>query len=636
MKKLISAFGAVAAWAAVAAAEPSYWQRPQTTHYYLQGPKAERLLVCWREGKVTVGEVRHEHDWQKTFYYREETTPEAFGVWLVHGEKDEPFDFRAATLRSERDATPIRAQSWRMGDLEVGLEACAPFGLRPSAHLRLRVGNVGTAPLTHRFALMLRTSKERNLVFAAPDLYAAYAPVREQWLKVPSSWKPGSDGDWRDGERFLAAAGASGFTWDGTLGAVRFDVSLAPGETRTFDFALGAGETERPDYAAARARTREDWRRELARIDGRSLLIRQLTVQMLQSFSRVPGRDYVLPRQGCLQRWVWPWDQMQAAAALGLLGYSDYVEDSLAFYFGEYAKPNGEIGPFGNGWACDTACVLQILARYCLDTGNAACWSRHRETAARAFGWIRARRRESKGRVDCVEGLFPPSKANDAKAVFQVWGMTDLLNLQSMEMYVQAAEKFGADDAAAACAEAEDYRATIAKVLDRWRKESEGRPTFFIPLDPNGTADADLRRRNYFCGYAGTFAALGFLSADEMVRVRNGLLQEGTADVRGLYMRHTTWLGDGGNAVTPETACNVWYTTSSELNWFRAWKRVGRDDLAQAALDACLRYSVTAEGAVGERYCSTNPWYFPWSPNASGAGRLVQMLLADEASASQR
>lgn len=32
------------------------------------------------------------------------------------------------------------------------------------------------------------------------------------------------------------------------------------------------------------------------------------------------------------------------------------------------------------------------------------------------------------------------------------------------------------------------------------------------------------------------------------------------------------------------------------------------------------------EGLVGERYHDANPWYFPWNPNASGAGRMLQML----------
>ena len=36
---------------------------------------------------------------------------------------------------------------------------------------------------------------------------------------------------------------------------------------------------------------------------------------------------------------------------------------------------------------------------------------------------------------------------------------------------------------------------------------------------------------------------------------------------------------------------------------------------------------MTEEYYVGERYRDDNPWYFPWSPNASGSGRIILMLL---------
>ncbi len=52
----------------------------------------------------------------------------------------------------------------------------------------------------------------------------------------------------------------------------------------------------------------------------------------------------------------------------------------------------------------------------------------------------------------------------------------------------------------------------------------------------------------------------------------------------------------------------------------------GRLDLAEQALEATLKFSVSAEYIVGERYHDANPWYFPWSPNASGSGRIVRML----------
>ena len=59
-----------------------------------------------------------------------------------------------------------------------------------------------------------------------------------------------------------------------------------------------------------------------------------------------------------------------------------------------------------------------------------------------------------------------------------------------------------------------------------------------------------------------------------------------------------------------------------------AWMRAGRHDLAKQAFDATLKYAISPEYVVGERYHDVNPWYFPWSPNASGSGRVVQMLFS--------
>ena len=172
------------------------------------------------------------------------------------------------------------------------------------------------------------------------------------------------------------------------------------------------------------------------------------------------------------------------------------------------------------------------------------------------------------------------------------------------------------------------YRAVIVGLLTPWRREAADAPYFRLPLDPTGREDETLRRRNYFYSHTGRFASLGFLSQEELLKLRNWLIKEGLADERGLYMRQPTctcW--DTGKLLPFGLAHNVWYTTSCELGWFTAWRAVGRDDLAQETFKAMLKYSVTAEGCVGERYCSSDPWFFPWSPNASGAGRIVLMAL---------
>ena len=619
MKALFHILAAVVATSALADAAPT-WEKPKTTRRYLQGPLAERLLVAFREGKVVHGEMSHERDWLRWKY----VCQSACGVWLVHGEDDASFDFRTAQMRVDPEGAPIHGQSWRIGDLTVDFEACSPIERKPSAHIRVTLANGGAAARTEKIGFIVRNGQERELVFGAPDIYRIYNPRVRSWKGLDFAWR-------REGEAivyadlFVSFRGDSAAAWDAEEGVLRFDVALAAGETKTYDLVLGRrDEIVRPDYEAARARTREDWRKELSKAADLPLLEKCLLVQILQCYARSNRSDVILPRQGGLQRWVWPWDQSYASAALTQLGYGEYVEMACDFYFGEYAQPDGNVGPFGMGWVNDTASVLGIFSRHCFETGDAAYWRKHADAARRAFRWIKAQRATTAGSKTEVAGLFPSGRSSDSPKVFQAWGTTDLLNLQGVELYVRAARRFGDPAADEAAQEAADYRAVLAKILDRWRQASSGKDTFLIPYKPDGADEKYLRDSCFFYNHPGYFALLGFLDADDMTRVRTYMLREGLANERGLYFRHR-------DPKRPELGNHVWYTTASEYNWFFAWKRVGRDDLARQALDACLRYAVTDEYQVGERYHEANPWYLPWSPNASGAGRILQMLQMEKA-----
>ena len=592
------------------------WEKPKTTRRYLQGPLAERLLVAFREGKVIHGEMCHDRDWQRQKY----VCQPACGVWLVHGDRDEAFDFRAAQMRVDPEGMPFGGQSWRVGDLEVDFEACSPIERRPSAHIRVKLANRGPSALSEKIGFLVRNSQEFNLVFGAPDIYNIYNPRVRSWKGLDCFWRREGDAVVLS-DLFVSFRGDSPATWDAEEGVLRFAVDLKEGEEKTYDLVLGRQDKiVCPDYEAVRERTRADWRKVLARAKDRSLLEKCLLVQILQCYARANSGDVILPRQGGLQRWVWPWDQSYASGALTKLGYGEYVEMACDFYFGEYAQPEGNVGPFGMGWVNDTASVLGIFSRYCFETDNAAFWQKHRDAAERAFLWIKAERAKSAALPGQIAGLFPAGVASDNPKVFQAWGSTDLLNLQGLELYARAAKRFGESAADEAAAEAADYRAVLAKVLDRWRQASAGKDTFQIPYKPDGSDERLLRDSGYFYNHPGYFALFGFLDANDLQRVRTYMLREGLANERGLYFHHPAKsdlaLGE-----------HVWYTTASEYNWFFAWKRVGRDDLAQEALDASLKYAVTDEYQVGERYHDANPWYLPWSPNASGAGRILQMLL---------
>lgn len=594
------------------AAEPK-WERPKTTRRYLQGPFSERLLTFWREGKIACGEIDHRDDW--SINYRNDVR--AHAAWLRHGAEDEPFDFRAAAMSQPDGGEPEHAQTWRMGPLIVELAACAPFGRRPSAYARLSVRNVGDRAVTEPFAFLLRAGLESSLLFGAPDVYRIFRPDRSDWDAIPpGEWRREGDVMWQ-GDRFAAFAGAP-FAWDPAKGAVRIRLDVAPGESRTVEMELGKGVRRNLGYGAARQSMYAGWRAEMAKLRvpaGMSAedrrIVRNLAVQMLQCLSLPTEGDFTLPRQGGLQRYVWPGDEVSAAEALDAIGFGEYVARIVDFYFTRCQRANGEMGPFRNRWAADTASVLVTFARHCVRTGDETLWRRWRDAALRAFGWIEGKRAEG-------DGLFPPMKATDHRAVFRAWGATDLPSLQACETLAKAAATFGDPCADRISAAARSYRETINKALDGWRAKSAGKDELFIPLAVDGNDDplseAFVSRMQTSC-----FVAMGFLSPDEMHRLWTWLVRHGYANANGLC----------SNNLSRDPACrhHVWYTTWGERNWFLGWKRAGRDDLAARAVDVCLRYALTDELYVGERYHDANVWFYPWSPNASGAGRIVMMLL---------
>ena len=608
------------------------WERPKTTRRYLHGPFAERLLTFWREGKIAFGEVEHKDDWSLDYF----KDVHAHAAWLVHGANDEPFDFRAAEMIMPESGEPDHAQKWRVGGLEVTLAACAPFGRKPSAFVRLTVRNTGDKLVTEPFAFLLREGLESKLIFGAPDVYKVFRPSTADWATIsPKGWR--RDGDvMRHGERFVVFGGAP-FAWDAEKGAVRLAFDLKPGEAKSIELEIGKGERQAIGYDATRKAMLADWAEELAKLklpsalsnhpcqsDGRARtpaaphparIIRSLAVQMLQCLSMPTEGDFVLPRQGGLQRYVWPGDADCFLEALDAIGYGEYVAKCIDFYYAHCRRESGEAGPFKNNWAGDTASVLKSFARHCTVTGDAECWRRWRDAAFKAFEWIESKRREG-------GGLFPSMKATDHPAVLRAWGSTDLKGLEAYVAFLAAAEKFGDSRTAEVKSAEASYRAALTKAMDVQRRKHAGKDEFEVPITADGSDDPFLEEFMFYM-HPGRFAENGLLTADEMMRLRTWLMRRGYANANGLYANQLSR--------NPERGNHIWYTTWTELQWFRAWRRVGRDDLAEQALGACLKYALTDELYVGERYHDANPWYYPWSPNASGAGRIAMMLLEQAA-----
>ncbi len=98
------------------------WQRPKTTRRYLHPPKAERLYTLWAEGKLILSEV----DWEVY------TRLDCSGLWLVHGAEDAQLDFHGAENRLPEDGVPFHGLTWRLGALQIDLDAFCDIGRYPT------------------------------------------------------------------------------------------------------------------------------------------------------------------------------------------------------------------------------------------------------------------------------------------------------------------------------------------------------------------------------------------------------------------------------------------------------------------------------------------------------------------------
>lgn len=627
----------VAAVAFAAADAEGGWQRPRTTRRYLHPPLAESMFTLFNDGKILYGQVLHHHDWSDSYYHLKSDV-----LWLMHGEKDEPFDFRTAVNRLPEDGAPFHGLTWKKSGFNVSLDAFCDTGVRrPTCFIRLTVENDGTAKAGLPMAVMLRRMREYFAAVGSPDFYEPYETHAEFFKGAdPMEFAPRQPwNEWRSETAILRAGKLpAGVEWVQRASALRFTAFPEPGKPFVLTFTFGArdGVARPEDWDVAKAAAEDFWRGELAKINRlppevrgdpfKVRLVKNLTVQMLQCFSRPVGSDLVLPRQGGLQRFVWPWDCKDMLSALGLIGdFGMYIEGALDFYFREYSAEDGRIGPFKNDWVCNSGECLYSLSRYCRKYDKRAVWNRHRDAAFRAFDWIREKRRETaRDPKKGMAGLFPSSCATDNPTPIQLWSFTDHSTLAGLQSFALAAEHFGDPRTSEVKAEADDLRRVIASVYRKFSEAAKDKDELRIPLTPDGKDDV-FRKAGYFDTAQGYVLRLGLefghVPESDVMKVYNWHLRNGNASPKGLCARHP-----------PRNNLSYrhrWYTTSSEQHWYRCFRRIGRDDLAELVFNAVLRYSMTEEFYVGERYDDTIPWFFPWSPNASGSGRIIRMMLND-------
>jgi len=607
------------------------WQKTKTTRVYLHPPKSERMYTLWREGKLIFGEIepRLRDYWD---------TMTSSGIWFVDGEGRQ-LDFRKSEYVVREDGIPIHTLKNKIGDLELSLECFATPERKSACYFKLTLVNPTDVSVCEKVGFVLRTGKESNLVFGAPDVYYSYAPALRVWMEAEATWTE-EKGVYRDGLRTIKSSGDMDFCFDSETGVAMAAICLAPGECCQTVFAYQIGDFELDSFEEKKAETIRFWETELARIarlpagiredPHRFNTVRNLTAQILQCICYPVGQNCLLARQGGLQRQVWTYESLFALEALSRLGeFEDYIEPVIDHYFTEFWTETGEVVPLGNHWAMNTGTVLYTFGQYAMTRGK-QFYDKYRNKAMKSFEWMRKTRSEVKESETMVAGLFPPMSSCDDPLAFQSWTNTDAMNVICLKQFLRACEFFADTDTPAVRREYEDYRDTMRR---NWQRISDAAATADEIAVPVAPKECNVKVGVDFIFNAPDAFFVDAIDMDEAdvqrimnYNTRRGIYKEGLYDRMPDLLREEPESSMAYN-YDENGISRVWYVCCHEYNWFRYFKRHGMLDRCAQILEYNERYAMTTEGYMYERYHERDPYFAPWMPNASANGRTIMMML---------
>ncbi len=608
------------------------WQKTKTTRRYVHPPRSERMFTLWAEGRILFGDVidgTDVEDKKNGHEYYDDLV--SCGIWMLQGKEKEQFDFTKVENVITQSGVPIHGVKFTTDDVEVYEETFCNTERKTSCYIKVTVANKGDKETNTDLSFMLRTGKEKQLLTSGDsDQYADYEPDVNKWKKDhPATWKM-DDGVFTDSERKLYVLEGKEFDWCEKCGCIQYNINLKPQESKEIIFVLNKGEGFEKDYDKAKEETKAFWEKELSRLnklpqnwykdEEKMKMLRHWTAQLLQCMAYSVDKDYLLFRQGGLQRIVWPGEVNVCFEAMAQIGdFSDYLEDTLDTYFNVMQVESGEVINIGIYWACVTGTVLYSLAKYCMHMGEKGekCYQKYRDQAFKAFEWIRATRNSTKGIENIGQGFFPDKRSCDWVQTFQAWQTTDIYTIWGIEAFAEITKFFDDERAKEAEKEYNDYMETFRKYIRPFADKAKNSDELYIPLCPLGNDDEFVEGLFPQLGH-GEMAAMGFLTKEEAHKLHNGLLNSNRA-YKCLYGRmFTSWKR------------HMWYVSTSEYKWFRAWKRFGETEKMREILDGQFKYAMTEEYTMHERYIEDAPYFSPWSPNASAMGRTILMMLAME------
>ena len=604
---------------------------------------------------------------------------DAFGVGFACGDPFELPDMYAVTRSLHRGYQPIVESTWKTAPYEVHQTALTILprdeetvtGLEPQvAVVRMRLRNTGgEARRVPLYVLLGRMHGTQN-----PN-YGPFLASASRWLEPSLGVRVDGDtvfvGDraalaYRTGSpvgveaiEALETHTADPLFPEVLRNVAAFTFELQGGETATLDLAIAGAPGFFPaedaallrevTFDAALARAEAYWDKGLE--PGMKLttpeprlndVYRHLILSCLTNLRKNPERPWHEPFQSPMWEGVWPWECAHMVAPLCALGYHNELEPALRFFterqsgIGRYAepgrKPEGETvsahgcysGNFLLRWTNETGSILWAMAAKYRYSGDAAWLNENKASILAAWDWVQGERARTRHSTESGEkagyyGLLPRGRVHDWEGWHHFF-FSDVFTWKGMMEMAEAFRAAGLPEAGRLGEEASEYRDCLLEAIGRAQYVDPATGLLFVP-NLVATREGEQGGLWWADGPSCMFAT-GLLDArtDARFDAMFGYLQQTWGTMIGLTNRM-----DEPKELGKRNP--FWYVNSSERGYFENLLARGEIEKALLILYSNLAYGLTQDCfQTVERIHVSDANYAPFQPNASGNGRLLDML----------
>ncbi len=578
-------------------------------------------------------------------------------------------DWNKVTRRLRRGYQPIVESKWTPGSISVQQTA---FSYLPSDQtvitgreklfVMVRMTLINTTDLPQDTVLMLSVGRARGSqvddlagrIYEAPDL----------------RWKQGPFGIRHTGRSLLMQGKVllSYRTMVPTPATLRFekvhqgqlitnclefDVALEPREARTIDLVVAGSSKlfpmserkrmETQSFETALKRTEDYWERLLE--PGMKLTVpekrlnkiyKALILSSLQNISRNPENLWHSPHHSPFCTGVWAWEFAHLAVGMSSIGFYEAIQPCLLFFterqngVGAHSAnfgPRGDlnsihgsyVGSSGFEWMSETGAVLWAMASHYLYSRNTEWLHQNSPGILAAWDWIqreRERTRVTKENGAKVRhyGLLPLGKGSDAVGEVYNYTFSDSFTWLGMSEMAKAFTEAGRPEAERLTREAEEYRQCILDVMRRVEHIDPDTGLLFVP-------DIVYPR-------AGRYRSSQWHGAGPIQFFATGLLDPADKRFEPMleYLRITPEFGLL-MGLAQRMGPDHWYINQVEKTYYKCYLARGEFEKALLTFYSNFTYGLSSDCyQTVERIRPLDGNFSPWQPNASGNGRMLEML----------